>query len=179
MLGRVERAVFVCLAVCTVPIVSCTSASPPPAPTMTTEFGSQPPTSESPPTVTTDSPQPSTSNSPPPSETGHDRQGGAARVVKFELPTVGADYAQKDQWIERLVNNCDEALHQRVQCVELEFTFFTRQNGQNRPINDPGPDYDSDVLGNCTVTKMSEEGRRGKQVPVGTGVRIEVVCAQP
>jgi hypothetical protein len=184
MPGRAQWVALVCLIVCSVPLASCTSSSPP-TPTVTTDAPqpptstSSPRTSQSPPTVTTNAPQPPTSSSPPTSKTGGGRQGGATELVKFELPTVDADYAQKDQWIERLVNNCDEALHQRGQCVKLEFTFFTRENGRKRQINDPGPDYDSDVLGNCTVTKMSEEGRRGKQIPVGTVVRIEVVCAQP
>lgn len=106
------------------------------------------------------------------------RDGGAVKRVKFELPTRDSDYRQKDQWVEKLIDNCGEAVGQRTKCVQLKFTFFAQDGQRRRSIGDPGSNYDSDEFSDCTVTKMSPEGERGKLVPVGSTVSIEVVCTR-
>lgn len=157
MLGRAQWALVILSLLC-FGLVSCASPA-------------QPESESAPPTL-------SPGVEPEP-ENGSSRGGGAAPSVKFELPVVGADYAQKDQWLERLADNCDEALHRRTQCLRLKFSFFSIDGDRKRRIRDPGPDYDSDTLGNCLVSRMSPEGRRGQVVPVDSMVSIEVICARP
>lgn len=166
MLGRAQWKPVIILAL-SIGLVSCTSSvspGPEPAPTLSPDVSS---------------PEVSSPEVEPAPENGSSREGGAAPSVKFELPVVGADYAQKDQWLERLANNCDEALHRRTQCLRLKFGFFSSDGDRKRPISDPGPDYDSDTLGDCLVSRMSPEGRRGQVVPVNSVVDIEIVCTQP
>jgi len=128
-------------------------------------------------------PEPGTVQPPGPTSTARPtpprgRPGGDPPDVRFELPTVGADYAQKDQWLERLVNNCEEVLHRRERCLDLRFSFFHRVGRTDEPFTDPGTDYDSDELGDCTVRRMSIEGSRNRMVPVGSTIQIRVVCVR-
>jgi hypothetical protein len=98
--------------------------------------------------------------------------------VGHELPILGSDLAQEQQWRESLDSSCREA-DLEPGCLRLDVKVF-RDGEQGRvAISNPGPNYSNDEYSECLVTSMnplSPDDGGPETVPAGSTIAVQVVC---
>lgn len=107
------------------------------------------------------------------------RRGGAPPGVGHELPNLGSDLAQKQQWDESIDAACDEAgLEPR--CLRLDLKVYKEDQQGKTPIPNPGPNYrDDNEYSDCLVTNMDPLSRKDggpEKVPTGSIITVEIAC---
>jgi hypothetical protein len=97
-------------------------------------------------------------------------------TTSYDIPQVGADLHQQQQWEEQLANRCDDAGFER-DCLTFAYQVYRKQeDGSLTAVANPGPDYDDqDGTYSCTVRSLVPAP--GRRVAVGTVIRVRIVCA--
>ncbi len=107
------------------------------------------------------------------------RRGGAPPGVGHDLPNLGSDLAQKQQWHESIDGECAEAgLEPR--CLTLDLKVYKEDEQGKTPIPNPGPNYrDDNEFSECRVTAMDPLSRNDggpEKVPAGSTITVEITC---
>jgi hypothetical protein len=110
---------------------------------------------------------------------GQGRPGGAPPGVRHDLPQLGDDLADQQNWEQSARDACNEAGYE-ANCITLTYAVHSIDGqGESRPIPDPGPNYfteDPQLYYNCEVKRITPPTGDDVKVPPGTRVTIVVEC---
>src|SRR4051794_20649007 len=94
-----------------------------------------------------------------------------AGTTSYDLPTVGSDLHQADQWEGRIASNCgDHDL--AADCLTLSYDVYEQTDGGRTSIGNPGSSYDG--YESCEVTDLQPPPKT--RIRVGTDVQVTVEC---
>jgi hypothetical protein len=111
---------------------------------------------------------------------GQQRPSGNAPGVRHDIPKIGnSDLSESDGWTQGMQDACTNVGLRDSDCPTFDIQVFTKDNGKETHINNPGPNYGTPPFSSCPVKSIDPRPpQQGgpKLVSAGTVIKVTVVC---